>query len=90
MTYWKNVHFSCLRREKVTAIPLEQTIIEQKRIVIIIIEALNFFSGPSQALQGRRPEAQVHGDHLDGVLEEQRGVRPGLGVQRALGPSLRK
>ena len=33
--------------------------------------------GAAQALQGRRPEAEVHGDHLHRLLEEQRGVRPG-------------
>ena len=35
-------------------------------------------SGSAQAFQGRRLEAEVHGDHLDGLLEEQRGVCPGM------------
>ena len=46
--------------------------------------------GPPQALQEGRHEVEVHCDHLHRLLEEQRGVGAGLGVQRLLRPSLRE
>ncbi len=44
--------------------------------------------GPPQALQEGRHEVEVHCDHLHRLLEEQRGVGAGVGVQRLLRPRL--